>query len=106
MSDVRRTVRRSGPRLPRGGRLLLVAVLCVLVVLAVLIVPRLLRGPQPEAQLTVPEGRRAAQVYAAADKALHLPEGTTAKAARTAHLHLPAEAKGNPEGYLFPATYP
>ncbi|ARF56463.1 endolytic transglycosylase MltG [Streptomyces gilvosporeus] len=106
MSAVRRTVRRSGPRLPRGGRLLLVAVLCVLVVLAVLFVPRLLRGPQPEAQLTVPEGRRAAQVYAAADKALHLPEGTSAKAARTAHLHLPAEAKGNPEGYLFPATYP
>ncbi|MEU9110619.1 endolytic transglycosylase MltG [Streptomyces sp. NPDC048483] len=106
MSDVQRTVRRSGPRLSRVGRLLLVAVLCVLVILAVVFVPRLLRGPQPEAKLTVPEGRRAAQVYAAVDKVLQLAEGSTAKAAKKAHLKLPAEAKGNPEGYLFPATYP
>ncbi|MFF4950621.1 endolytic transglycosylase MltG [Streptomyces chattanoogensis] len=106
MSDVQRTVRRSGPRLSRGGRLLLVALLCALVILAVLFVLRLLRGPQPEARLTVPEGQRAEQIYAAADKALHLAKGSTAKAARTAHLKLPDEAKGNPEGYLFPATYP
>lgn len=32
--------------------------------------------------------------------------GTTEKAAGTADLPLPAAAKGNPEGYLFPATYP
>ncbi|TJZ50256.1 endolytic transglycosylase MltG [Streptomyces piniterrae] len=107
MSDVQRTVRRSGPRLSRTGRLLLVAVLCVLVVLAVLILPRLLRGgPERAETLTVPEGLRATQVYAEADKALHVAPGTTAKAARTARLALPDEAKGKPEGYLFPATYP
>lgn len=106
MSDVERTVRRSGPRLSRAGRLILVAVLCVLVVLAVLLVPRLLRGLRPGQTLTVPEGQRASQVYAAADKALHRPAGSTAKAAKSAPLDLPAEAKGNPEGYLFPATYP
>ncbi|MFG2207046.1 endolytic transglycosylase MltG [Streptomyces sp. NPDC048638] len=105
MSDVQRTVRRPGPRRPRTGRLVLVVVLCLLIVLAVVIVPRLLRG-QPQEQLTVPEGQRASQVYAAADKKLHLAKGSTAKAARTAHLKLPDEAKGNPEGYLFPATYP
>ncbi|MGP8300429.1 endolytic transglycosylase MltG [Streptomyces inhibens] len=106
MSDVQRTVRRSGPRPSRVGRLLLVAVLCVLVILAVLLLPRLLRGLGHGEKLTVPEGQRATQIYAAADKALHLPKGSTAKAAKTAHLTLPAEAKGNPEGYLFPATYP
>ncbi|WP_435602751.1 endolytic transglycosylase MltG [Streptomyces sp. bgisy130] len=107
MSDAPHTVRRPGPRLSRTGRRVLVAVLCVLVVLivlAVLLLPRLLRGPGQT--LTVPEGQRATQVYAAADKALHLPAGSTAKAAKRAHLPLPAEAKGNPEGYLFPATYP
>ncbi|MEU8780634.1 endolytic transglycosylase MltG [Streptomyces sp. NPDC048637] len=106
MSDAPHTVRRPGPRLSRTGRLLLVAVLGVLVVLAVLLLPRLLRGPQPEQTLTVPEGQRATQIYAAADKALHVPAGSTAKAAKRAHLPLPAAAKGNPEGYLFPATYP
>ncbi|MEU5210984.1 endolytic transglycosylase MltG [Streptomyces sp. NPDC020742] len=106
MSEVPPTVRRPGPRFSRTGRLLLVAVLAVLVIVAVVVVPRLLRGIGPEQQLTVPEGQRAGQVYAAADKALHLPSGSTEKAARSARLPLPAEAKGNPEGYLFPATYP
>ncbi|MFE5737473.1 endolytic transglycosylase MltG [Streptomyces celluloflavus] len=107
MSDVRRTVRRPGPRLTRTGRLILVVCLCVLVILAVVIVPRLFRsGPERAAKLTIPEGRRATQVYAAADQALRLADGTTAKAARTTPLSLPDEAKGNPEGYLFPATYP
>ncbi|MFE1170964.1 endolytic transglycosylase MltG [Streptomyces sp. NPDC058773] len=107
MSDAPHTVRRPGPRFSRTGRLVLVAVLSVLVVLivlAVLLLPRLLRGPGQT--LTVPEGQRAAQVYAAVDKALHVPAGSTAKAAERADLPLPAEAKGNPEGYLFPATYP
>ncbi|MEV0373091.1 endolytic transglycosylase MltG [Streptomyces sp. NPDC050636] len=107
MSDVQRTVRRPGPRFSRTGWLILAAVLCVLAVVAVLVLPRLLRGgPEREERLTVPEGLRAAQVYAAADKALHVTAGTTAKAAKTARLALPKEAKGNPEGYLFPATYP
>ncbi|MFE7312644.1 endolytic transglycosylase MltG [Streptomyces sp. NPDC057555] len=105
MSDVPHAGRRSGPRLSRAGWLLLVAVLCVVVLLAVLIVPRLLRERQ-YGQLAVPEGQRASQIYAAADQALHVPRGTTARAAKTARLDLPAEANGNPEGYLFPATYP
>ncbi|MFB7630744.1 endolytic transglycosylase MltG [Streptomyces sp. NPDC056149] len=105
MSDVQHAGRRPGPRLSRTGWLLLVAVLCVVLVLAVLIVPRLLRERQ-YGQLAVPEGQRASQIYASVDQALHVPQGTTARAAKTAHLDLPAEAKGNPEGYLFPATYP
>ena len=49
---------------------------------------------------------RAGQVYDAVDKALALPAGTTQKSLGKADLQLPADAKGNPEGYLFPATYP
>ncbi|MER7984853.1 endolytic transglycosylase MltG [Streptomyces noursei] len=105
MSDVQHTGHRPGPRISRAGWLLLGAVLCVVVVLVVLIVPRLLRERQ-SGQLTVPEGQRASQIYAAVDRALKVPDGTTAQAAKTAHLDLPAEAQGNPEGYLFPATYP
>ncbi|MER6050493.1 endolytic transglycosylase MltG [Streptomyces sp. NPDC001793] len=105
MSDVQHTRRRPGPRFPRAGWLILVAVLSLVVVLAVLLVPRLLRERQ-YGQLTVPEGQRASQIYATADQALKVPAGTTAQAARIAHLDLPAEAKGNPEGFLFPATYP
>ncbi len=64
------------------------------------------RQPASAKTLTIPEGWRASQVYAAVDKALALPEGTTLKAVPKADLKLPAEAKGNPEGYLYPATYP
>ncbi|MFG2284787.1 endolytic transglycosylase MltG [Streptomyces sp. NPDC048595] len=106
MSDVQHTDRRPGPWLSRTGWLIVVAVLAALAVLAVLLVPRLLRGPGGEEKLTVPEGQRATQVYAAVDKALHLPGGSTAKAAKRAKLPLPEGANGNPEGYLFPATYP
>ncbi|MFI5804835.1 endolytic transglycosylase MltG [Streptomyces sp. NPDC051561] len=56
--------------------------------------------------LTVPEGRRSSQVYAAVDKAVGAAPGTAKKAAGTTELALPAAAKGNPEGFLFPATYP
>lgn len=56
--------------------------------------------------LTIPEGRRSGQVYKAVDEALGKPEGTTAKAAEKADLALPEAAEGNPEGYLYPATYP
>lgn len=45
-------------------------------------------------------------MYAAIDRALGLPAGSAKAAVPTAYLALPAEAKGNPEGYLFPATYP
>ncbi|MDJ1137856.1 endolytic transglycosylase MltG [Streptomyces iconiensis] len=69
-----------------------------------------LREDRQAEPLVIPEGWRAKQVYAAADKALSVPGGTTKRAAERAAkkgaLRLPAEAKGNPEGYLFPATYP
>ncbi|MFD3512931.1 endolytic transglycosylase MltG [Streptomyces sp. NPDC058657] len=96
-------------RTRRRRRVLLV---CVLVVLALLAggVVLLLRWQKEErgqdASLTVPEGRRASQVYAAVDKALGATPGTAKKAAGTAGLALPAAAEGNPEGFLFPATYP
>ncbi len=57
--------------------------------------------------LTVPEGWRATQVYAAIDQRLKLPAGT---AQQTAEQHrdelgLPGYAGGDPEGLLFPSTY-
>jgi uncharacterized YceG family protein len=58
------------------------------------------------ALLVVPEGWRANQVYDAIDKALELPPGSTRKSLDKATLKLPNESGGNPEGYLFPATYP
>ncbi|THA62636.1 endolytic transglycosylase MltG [Streptomyces sp. A0958] len=97
------------PRPTRRGRLVLfTGAVLVLAVAAAVLVPLLTRGPGTEQprSLVIPEGWRATQVYAAVDKALDQPAGTTAKAAATADLPLPAEAKGNPEGYLFPATYP
>ncbi|MFI6726049.1 endolytic transglycosylase MltG [Streptomyces sp. R-74717] len=100
----RRTLRPT-----RRGRLVLfIGILLVLVVAAAVLVPLLTRGPKVERArpLVIPEGWRASQVYAAVDKTLAVASGTTEKAAGTADLPLPAEAKGNPEGYLFPATYP
>ncbi|WP_405595844.1 endolytic transglycosylase MltG [Streptomyces sp. NBC_01410] len=96
--------RRFG--LTRRGRLVLTVTALVVAAVAVL-VPLLLNGAHEEKKsLLVPEGWRATQVYAAIDKALDEPAGTTAKAVGTARLKLPADARGNPEGYLFPATYP
>ncbi|MFH8404529.1 endolytic transglycosylase MltG [Streptomyces sp. NPDC018019] len=99
------TGHRSRSRLTRRGRLLLAAGLCALLALIVVLVTRLLGGPG-RPPLTIPEGRRATQVYAAVDKALDVAPGTTEKAARSARLKLPEEAGGNPEGFLYPATYP
>lgn len=75
---------------------------------AAVLIPLLPGGEPPEKprRLLIPEGWRAPQVYAAIDHELRLPAGTTKKAVATSALALPAEAKGNPEGYLFPATYP
>jgi uncharacterized YceG family protein len=94
-------------RLARRGRLLL-ALIAVIVTAAAVLVPLLLkeRTDQEKAPLLVPEGWRASQVYEAVDKALDAAPGTTRKAAGATRLELPAAAKGNPEGYLFPATYP
>ncbi|MFJ4915447.1 endolytic transglycosylase MltG [Streptomyces sp. NPDC088726] len=93
----------------RRGRLaLLIGAVLVLVVAAAVLVPLLTReqGSGRTRSLLVPEGWRASQVYTAVDKVLDKPSGTTEKAVATADLPLPAAAKGNPEGYLFPATYP
>ncbi|MEU8759290.1 endolytic transglycosylase MltG [Streptomyces sp. NPDC048659] len=104
--------RRRRTRLTRRGRLALLLG-AVLAVAAAVTVPLLLGGqerPAPEKQRTllIPEGWRAGEVYAAVDRSLGLPAGTTRTAARAkaTGLALPPAAGGNPEGYLFPATYP
>ncbi len=97
----------------RRGKIVLV-VGALLVVTAAVLIPLSLTGsdepPQkqetPQSTLMIPEGRRVSQVYEAVDKALDLKPGSTLKAASTVDLKLPAQAEGNPEGYLFPATYP
>ncbi|MFH8883514.1 endolytic transglycosylase MltG [Streptomyces californicus] len=96
----------------RGKIVLVVGVL--LIVSAAVLIPLSLLGSdeqrkerdQPHKTLLVPEGRRASEVYASVDRALGLASGSTRKAASTVDLKLPAQAEGNPEGYLFPATYP
>ncbi|MEU6911722.1 endolytic transglycosylase MltG [Streptomyces olindensis] len=99
---------RSTIRLTRRGRIALVATGAVVVGTAVA-VPLLTLAPEEDSRpttLVIPEGWRASQVYAAVDKALALPAGSTKKALAKAMLKLPNDAEGNPEGYLFPATYP
>ncbi|MGW2340079.1 endolytic transglycosylase MltG [Streptomyces sp. NPDC001661] len=96
-------------RLGRRGKLIVLAVVALAVVAAV-VVPLVVvfggKEPGRSEKLVIPEGYRASQVYEAVDKALAVDEGTTKKAADKAHLTLPSDADGNPEGYLFPATYP
>ncbi|MDT0400923.1 MULTISPECIES: endolytic transglycosylase MltG [Streptomyces] len=102
------TPSRNTIRLTRRGRLAL-ATLGALVAGTAVAVPLLILGGDAESRptaLVVPQGWRASQVYAAVDKVLELPAGTTKKSLAKADLKLPDEAEGNPEGYLFPATYP
>ncbi|MEV0776472.1 endolytic transglycosylase MltG [Streptomyces sp. NPDC050433] len=98
------------PRLTRRGRLLLIATAGLVVVALAVLVPLLLTAKPPAEKKTVsllvPEGRRATQVYASVDKVLGIPPGTTEKAATGTRFELPGAARRNPEGYLFPATYP
>ncbi|MPY58920.1 endolytic transglycosylase MltG [Streptomyces spongiae] len=99
---------RSKIRLTRRGRIALIATGAVAAATAVA-VPLLsidFGGEKPRpTSLVIPEGWRATQVYAAVDKALALPAGTTKKSLGKAGLKLPGDAGGNPEGYLFPAAY-
>ncbi|MFI1706493.1 endolytic transglycosylase MltG [Streptomyces griseoruber] len=102
---------RSTIRLTRRGRLALIATGAVVAGTAVAVPLLSTEHKAPEAPkkptaLVIPEGWRASQVYEAVDKALALPAGTTRKTLPRAGLKLPADADGNPEGYLFPATYP
>ncbi|MFD4166352.1 endolytic transglycosylase MltG [Streptomyces albidoflavus] len=102
--------RRRSPRLTGRGRLALLTagLLAAVAVAAAVVLLRPDDGETPRdlGSLTVPEGRRATQVYTLADQALGLAAGTTRQAAKDTRLALPAAADGNPEGYLFPATYP
>lgn len=102
------TPSRSTIRLTRRGRIAL-ATLGAVVAGTAVAVPLLLTKGDDEVRpttLVVPAGWRASQVYAALDKTLGLPAGTAKKSLAKADLKLPNEAEGNPEGYLFPATYP
>ncbi|KUF15247.1 MULTISPECIES: endolytic transglycosylase MltG [Streptomyces] len=98
--------KRSAIRLTRRGWIAVIAIGTAAAATAVA-VPLLL--PDDEARpktLTVPEGWRSGQVYAAVDKALKVRPGTTKQTVSKTDLKLPGDAGGNPEGYLFPATYP
>ncbi|MGW1268378.1 endolytic transglycosylase MltG [Streptomyces sp. NPDC002491] len=102
---------RSAIRLTRRGRIVLIATGAVVAGTAVAVPLLSIQTPHMKAAkasptLVVPEGWRASQVYEAVDKALALAPGTTGRALPAAGLKLPNEAAGNPEGYLFPATYP
>ena len=93
-------------RLTRRGRTALIVTGAVVAATAVA-VPLLSTDEKKEpVTLVIPEGWRSGQVYEAVDKVLALPRGTTKKSLDKANLKLPNDASGNPEGYLFPATYP
>jgi UPF0755 protein len=93
-------------RLTRRGRIALIAIGAVVAATAVA-VPLLSTDEKAgPVSLVIPEGWRSGQVYEAVDKVLALPAGTTKKSLDKANLKLPNDASGNPEGYLFPATYP
>jgi UPF0755 protein len=56
--------------------------------------------------VTIPEGWRVSQVEAWLGTKSGIPASAYAAVLKNlAQLHLPAYANGNPEGYLFPATY-
>jgi UPF0755 protein len=56
--------------------------------------------------ITIPEGFRASQVIARlAFKDKHITQAAFQQALRSPALGLPAYAKGNPEGHLYPDTY-
>ncbi|MDQ1040422.1 putative YceG family protein [Streptomyces sp. V3I8] len=93
-------------RLTRRGRTALIATGAVVAATAVAVPLLSTDGRKEPRTLVIPEGWRSGQVYQAMDKALALPAGTSRKSLEKAHLKLPNDASGNPEGYLFPATYP
>lgn len=59
-----------------------------------------------ERKVTIAEGKRVAELPAVLAKGLGIPEADFKVALKDPTSYgLPASAKGNPEGYLFPATY-
>ncbi|MCF3131450.1 endolytic transglycosylase MltG [Streptomyces olivochromogenes] len=100
---------RSTIRLTRRGKLALVVTGAVVAgtAVAVPLLNHLDGGKDTKPKtLVIPEGWRASQVYDAIDKALAVPTGTTRMSIAKAGLRLPGDSGGNPEGFLFPATYP
>ncbi|MFI0811554.1 endolytic transglycosylase MltG [Streptomyces echinatus] len=75
---------------------------------------KLMLDPRSQNNVVVTEGERNTNVYAAIDKRLELPDGSTKKIARKQYksLGLPSWAENNSdimdplEGFLWPATYP
>jgi uncharacterized YceG family protein len=67
----------------------------------------LLLKPSSRVQLSVviPEGMRLSEIITALGKATGNPKGYQQAIKDVSALDLPSYAKGNPEGYLFPATY-
>ena len=64
------------------------------------------RKNRVEGKVVVPEGARVGQIVQAIAKGSEInAKDVTAVLDRPDQLGLPPEAKGNPEGYLFPATY-
>jgi UPF0755 protein len=61
--------------------------------------------PSSQNALIIAEGKRSSEIYALIDEKLGLAEGATEKVAENTDLGLPEWAKGNPEGFLFPAKY-
>ncbi|MGV9561331.1 endolytic transglycosylase MltG [Streptomyces sp. NPDC003480] len=99
---------RSKTGLTRRSRAALVGtgIAVTATVMAVPLVTTRSDGKAPHLGLVIPEGWRTGQIYAAIDKALGVPPGSARKSLPKAHLKLPRDAQGNPEGYLFPASYP
>ncbi len=67
----------------------------------------LLLSPSARVQtkITIPEGKRLSQIIALLGKATGNPRGYQQAIKDVKALNLPSFAHGNPEGYLFPATY-
>ncbi|WP_069814093.1 endolytic transglycosylase MltG [Streptomyces sp. TP-A0874] len=71
---------------------------------------KMMVDPASRNVLTIPEGWRASQIYAAIDKKLSVKSGTTAKVAAEEDLGVPSWMDGEQvedpnEGFLFPAQY-
>jgi UPF0755 protein len=64
------------------------------------------RANRVETRIVVPEGSRVSEIVEAIVKGSEISEEDLEDALdNPAEIGLPAEAEGNPEGYLFPATY-
>lgn len=64
------------------------------------------RANRVETNIVIPEGSRVGEIVEAISKGSDISEDSLEAALDDpSSLNLPAEANGNPEGYLFPATY-